>query len=186
MGWRSKSTDRARGSFFAKLDTLCYVAAMRWLILAVLCGSWCTPVAAQGSLFDGEWRVSYPCLLTGNECEGRSDVFILRLWSNGDRLCGHHLATAHLGNRVDEGDLVGSPTIIGTAQGTQATVAFRSAWGAAGHARLVLVDGRLRWHITESHETDEGAVSWLPDDATLARSKRSGPSALTCTAPAEK
>jgi hypothetical protein len=156
---------------------------MKWLILALLGGFWSTPIAAQGSLFDGEWGVSYPCLLTSNECKGRSDVFTLTLWSTGDRLCGDHLATGNLGNRVDEEDLIGSPSIIGTAQGTEATVAFRSAWGAAGHAQLALVDGGLRWHITESHETDQGAGSWLPSAATLMRSSGPGPSGLTCPAP---
>jgi hypothetical protein len=177
------SAGPSRCSLIAKADRMCYVAAMRWLTLALLVGFWSTPIAAQGSLFDGEWRVIHPCLLTSDECAGRSDVFTLWLWSAGDRICGDHLATGHLGNRVDEGNLVGSPSIIGTAQGAQAKVAFRSAWGATGHAMLALVDGRLVWHITESHQTDQGAGSWFPDDATLERSMGPGPSGLTCTAP---
>ncbi|MBV8474364.1 MAG: DUF1311 domain-containing protein, partial [Hyphomicrobiales bacterium] len=54
--------------------------------------------------FEGRWSETYPCNLDKEECGGRSDMFSLDLWSSGARLCGSHIATAHLGNRVDEND----------------------------------------------------------------------------------
>lgn len=152
---------------------------MRWSTLALVAGLWAAPVLANASPLDGEWRIEYPCSPSEPACEGRSDAVIIYLWSRGTRLCGGHMISAHWGNRVDGSDEMGGPSIFGTVTGTRATVAFRSAWGGSGHARLVLKDGQLHWHTTD---TGEG-TSWFPDDVTLIRSETPMRSAVACGAP---
>ncbi len=141
---------------------------MRGLLACLSCVSVAATATARTSSLDGTWHVNYPCLLSAAECQGRSDEFTLWFRSAGNHLCGDHLATAHLGDRVDEGDLIGSPSIVGTVTGAEASVTFKSTWGGTGHAQLSVQDGTLRWHVT-----DKDGIYWLPDDATLHRSKDS-------------
>jgi hypothetical protein len=94
---------------------------MNRLFLLLLITVGCSATAA--SPLDGEWTVVWSCKgateFYAERCaEGRRDYFTLDLYTDGKSLCGFHIATAHLGNRVDEGDLLdGRPTITGTANG---------------------------------------------------------------------
>jgi hypothetical protein len=143
------------------------MTAHRFLPFLLLIAS----ISASASPLDGEWEVIWSCKgATGAYSErcaqGARDHFLLDLWSTGKSLCGLHLATAHLGNRVDEGDLLdGGPTITGSIQGDIANVRFRSAWGATGTATIRVVGSRLHWAVLSQAEGE----SWLPDDAVLLR-----------------
>lgn len=119
--------------------------------------------------FDGRWSVTFPCNLTKDACAGRSDVFSLDLWSNGSRLCGNHLATANLGNRVDEND--GSlPSIVGTINGPSATIAFKSSWGGAGRAKVTRIGNRLFWQVIDQ----DNAGNWFPGEEILTKQPQPG------------
>jgi hypothetical protein len=87
--------------------------------------------ATETTGLDGVWKLSFPCAgATGvypERCAaGVRDYFVLELWSEGSCPCDFHLATAHLGNRLDEADRP-APSIVGTFSGTKANVAFESA-----------------------------------------------------------
>lgn len=120
------------------------------------------------SRWNGRWSVTFPCLLSKAECDGRSDVFDVDFWSRGSRLCGSHFVTAHLGNRVDgnDGD---RPSIVGTIDGPTATVAFKSSWGGSGHAKVIKIDDHLFWRIIDHDDVD----SWFPDEAVLTQQPKS-------------
>lgn len=99
--------------------------------------------------------------------EGVQDYFELDLWSDGDRLCGTHSATAHLGNRVDE-DEDWTPSVAGRINGDSAVVRFHSHWGAWGRAKISVLGGKLIWKVLDQ---DDG-VSWIPKQAQLTKTKR--------------
>jgi hypothetical protein len=128
------------------------------------------------SPFDGNWSATYPCTLGAAECRDRSaDLFNLELWSQGKNLCGTHLATAHLGDRVDENDSV-KPSISGTVRGNNAIVSFvSSSWGGSGHARLTISGKRLRWHTL-----DRLGTTWLPGDTMLTRDSANTSASQEC------
>jgi hypothetical protein len=125
--------------------------------------------SVAASPFDGEWEVIWSCEgATGvyaERCaEGFRDFFLLDLWTTANSVCGLHVSTGHLGNRVDEGDLLdGKPTVTGSVDGDVAKVGFRSAWGATGTATIRLEGSRLHWKVLAQHEGE----SWLPQDAVL-------------------
>lgn len=159
-------------------------------LLHVLAGFLCVagPAMGQGtqSTFDGEWEIIYPCTgATGpyiDRCEeGMRDVFNLRLTQQGQLVCGYHLVTGHLGNRVDEGDLgPPGPSINGTASGNVATLNYRSArTGEVGQATLTRKGNTVVWHALRPLNDD----NWFPDDAVLRKKKprsRSSPKPMNC------
>lgn len=120
--------------------------------------------------FDGEWAFTYSCeTATGayaDRCkQGSRDEFRLSLLQQGRRVCGYHLATGQLGNRVDEGDLAGpGPSVIGTATGNVVTLTFKSArTGEMGQATLIRDGDTIVWHVTQPLRED----NWFPNDAVL-------------------
>lgn len=135
------------------------------LLLALIVG-----FSASASPLDGEWEVVWPCNgATGvyaKRCaEGLRDYFSLELWTAGNSICGFHMATGHLGSRVDDGNLIdGEPTIKGVVDdGGIAKVEFRSAWGATGMATIRVAGSNLDWKILTITE----GQSWLPNEAVL-------------------
>jgi hypothetical protein len=115
---------------------------------------------------DGSWKATFPCSTNCTEGNGKSDSFVLDLWSSGARLCGTHLATAHLGNRVDEiDDADAPPSILGSIEGTVAEVTFKSGWGGSGHATIRVVGDQLRWQLAGRGE----GTFWFPSKAVLMR-----------------
>jgi len=141
--------------------------ANRLILLLPLIASF----SVAASPLDGEWKIVWSCEgATGayaERCaEGLRDFFLLDLWTTGNSICGSHIATGHLGNRVDEGDLLdGKPTVTGNVDGDVANVGFRSAWGATGTATIRLEGSTLHWKIL----TQTDGQSWLPQDAVLLR-----------------
>jgi hypothetical protein len=140
-------------------------------LLACLLMSWTSVSLAlpnDARSFVGVWEVTYSCKsdATGVYAEsckdGAFDYFQLNLQADGDRLCGLHSATAHLGNRVDE-DEGNEPSISGRISGNTASVTFQSSWGGTGQATLVRQGNMIRWKVT-SHDDQQ---SWIPMDATL-------------------
>jgi uncharacterized protein YecT (DUF1311 family) len=117
--------------------------------------------------FNGLWKLVYSCAdatgIYADRCKaGQQDYFEIRLWSDGNKLCGTHVATAQLGGKVDETD--GTPTsITGQIQQNSATVTFHSAWGGNGKASITRVGDTLRWKVISR---DDGQ-SWIPSEATL-------------------
>jgi hypothetical protein len=159
--------------------------SVRWLFvlgLAIRC------VTSSAAPLDGEWKFTWSCEgatgMYAEECaQGARDYFLLELWTEKDAVCGFHTATAPLGNRVDEGDLLdGNPTITGTVDGTSAKVTFRSAWGATGSATLQVEGDKLQWKILTQSE----GMSWVPKMATLDKQSPSIKAAVRkCQLPAE-
>ncbi|MHC6050360.1 hypothetical protein ACYT84_01085 [Ralstonia solanacearum] len=136
--------------------------------------------------FDGEWAVTHSCEgATGPYAErcaqGMRDVFHLSLLQQGRHVCGYHLATGHLGNRIDEGDLAGpGPSVMGTATGNVVTLTFKSArTGELGQATLIKDGDTIVWHVTQPLRED----NWFPDDAVLKKqSAAPGHPAMSCEA----
>lgn len=133
----------------------------------VLSASTSTALAADAQSFDGGWKVVYSCegatRVYAERCkEGARDYFELSLQTVGDRICGLHSATAHMGNRVDE-DEGNEPSISGKVSGNTASVTFHSNWGGAGQATLVREGNTIHWKII-SHDDQQ---SWIPMEATL-------------------
>lgn len=167
------------------MKTTCSVLIM----LAI--GYLATPVpaaAGNGKPFKGNWVLVYPCKnatgLYAERChQGARDMFSLYdLTQVGAQLCGYHLATAHLGNRVDEGDLSGNgPSIYGVVHGNVARIRFRSGrTGEIGHATLTRKADTLVWHVTKPLQRWE--ESWIPNDAVLRKDRRQPhPHELRCT-----
>lgn len=143
-----------------------------WLMLLATCLS----AQASQDRLQGDWQVVWSCKGAigsfADRCaEGDRDYFKLSLVVRDNHICGLHTATAHLGNRVDEGDLLdGKPTIEGVTSGLTANVNFRSAWGATGVAKIDLAAGKLHWHVITQSEGD----SWIPKDAVLIKQSESG------------
>lgn len=138
------------------------------VLMLVLAMASATTTAAA---LDGHWEAKFPCTaeaargLWAEKCaEAGGDYFELNLWSEGDRLCGTHAATAHLGNRVDE-DETWTPSIAGRMKDATAVVRFHSHWGAWGHAEVRVRRGKLFWKVLDQ---DDG-MSWMPDEAELKR-----------------
>jgi hypothetical protein len=133
------------------------------------------PVVAQSSSvsFDGNWSFLYSCeRATGvyaDRCaQGERDAFALYdLTQEAGQICGYHLATGHLGDRVDEGDLSGAgPSVYGTVRGNVAIVHFRSTLtGEVGKATITRTGDTLVWHVVQSLKGE----SWFPDGAVLSR-----------------
>lgn len=120
--------------------------------------------------FEGEWEIKYSCEGATEpyieRCrQGVRDVFNLSLIQQGQRVCGYHLVTGHLGNRVDEGDLgPPGPSVTGFASGNVATLNYRSArTEEMGQARLTRTGDTIIWHVLRPLHDD----NWFPDDAVL-------------------
>ena len=156
----------------------CLSIVTRWLFVLSLTVGCATNAAA--SPFDGKWSIEWPCegavgIYVEMCAQGSRDYFLLDLWTTGSAVCGSHIATAHLGNRVDDGgQLDGNPTLTGTMDGSSAKVEYRSAWGATGLATLQVEGDQLRWKVQSQSE----GVSWLPDDAVLKKLPLAGRTAL--------
>jgi hypothetical protein len=140
------------------------------LALLAVCSLWAGPGNAAST--DGQWKVVWPCTEASgpykDRCSNHSywDYFELDLWSEGDRLCGDHAATAHLQNKVDEtGDEMDGPSIRGDVTGDTARVSFRSPWGATGQATIRIDGDQLRWDII----TRDKGQSWIPEHEVLHR-----------------
>lgn len=125
--------------------------------------------SASASPIVGIWKKEYSCAeATGafeERCkQGERDVFMLAIRVNGDHVCGAHLATAQLGNRIDlvEG---WQPSMTGKINGKAATVQFHSAWGGTGTALLRVEGNTLHWKVSVK---DKGE-SWIPDGEELTR-----------------
>ncbi|MFM0644139.1 hypothetical protein PQR14_07390 [Paraburkholderia bryophila] len=130
------------------------------------------PAEASGA-FDGNWIFKYSCNGTtgvfADRCRrGEGDSFtLINLTESGNRVCGYHVATGYVQNKVDEGDLDGGgPSIYGAVSGDTATVRFRSAWnGAVGIATMTRRKGSIVWHVVKP--LTEQSV--FPDDAVLSK-----------------
>ena len=82
-----------------------------------------------------------------------AEEFELTLKQNGSKLTGYHFAVGQNGNKVDEADTKGEPSIIGTIEDNTAKIKFTSAFpdgNGKGTATLVLHHRRLYWKITSS------------------------------------
>jgi hypothetical protein len=139
--------------------------------------TWCS--LAVGSSFEGEWVIVWPCAgstgIYADRCaEGIRDLFVLDISVFEKKICGFHLASGQLGNKVDDGTMLdGNPTITGSIQKDLAKVVYRSAWGATGTAAIRVRGKKLYWTVlTESNDE-----SWFPSRAVL--TKRSGVSRKT-------
>lgn len=123
----------------------------------------------DASPFTGFWRKEYPCDgATGmyeERCNrGGRDVFELAIRAKNGSICATHVATAQLGNRVDE-DEDATPSLTGKSSGNTAALAYRGSRGGNGTATIHVDGDTLYWKITSK---DDGA-SWMPDDASLRR-----------------
>ena len=141
--------------------------------------------SAHGSPFDGEWKVIFDCTgATGIYAEkcarGNRDIFYLSLKSSEENICGSHLATAHLNNRVDSGEQAAGnkPTIIGSYKGNLATVKYQSALGGGGLAEMKIENSQLHWKVIE----EDTGRSWFPDEAILKKISSTQQSSLPCIA----
>lgn len=119
--------------------------------------------------FVGFWKKEYSCRQsTGtyqDMCkQGARDVFELAIAVNGDHVCIIHMATAQLGNRVDEADGP-EPSMTGKADGNGAMVQFHSSWGGTGTALLRVEGNVLYWKVRAKDDEE----SWIPDEAVLSR-----------------
>ena len=144
-------------------------AALPLLLLTLLL---CCRDSAAASAFDGLWEVRFSCDgATGVYAErcrqGQRDGFQLNLWSSTSRLCGLHMATAYLGNRVDEAGDPEDPSVQGALHQGFAIVHFRSSWGGQGSASLQRRGRQLVWQILA--QDPGGEPSWLPQRAVLSR-----------------
>lgn len=168
---------------------MCF-SLLRILLACLVPTLFFAPVSVQAesgninSPFDGAWHITYPCKgSTGvyeKMCaEGSRDYFELYFWSQGASICGTHSATGHLGNRIDEVD-GWTPSITGHIEGKAANIAFRSSWGASGHARISIKGNRLHWKMTDEIPNPvSGNLSWMPRDAVLPKVSGVNPKAPT-------
>lgn len=125
--------------------------------------------AASASPLVGFWKKEYACVGATEPSLSRCtpdqhDVFMLRIQAHGNLACVIHMATAQLGNRVDEGEGT-DPTMTGTIAGDAATVHFTSGWGATGTATLRVQGNQLVWKIT----AQDAGQTWMPKAETLTR-----------------
>jgi uncharacterized protein len=125
--------------------------------------------SASASPIVGIWKKEYSCVeATGifeERCKkGERDVFELAIQVNGAHVCIIHMATAGLGNRVDEVEDL-QPSMTGKVNGNVATVRFRSAWGGTGTAMLRVEGNSLHWKVNAKNKGE----SWIPDEAVLPR-----------------
>ncbi len=130
--------------------------------------------SASPATIDGLWQIEWRCnkeavKLNPERCLDRSDVFLLDLWSNGQHLCGYYMATAQLGNKVDESEE--TPSIKGRKYGTDAIVVFVNGDGVKGKASIKVLGNTLRWKIISQ---DKGS-SLLPSEAVLQRQSGDSP-----------
>lgn len=109
----------------------------------------------------GVWVQVYPCVK--NCADSFRDQFELRIQQTGIRVCGQHLSTAQMGNRVDEIEGSGF-SILGKVGGEGAEVYYSSSWGGKGRASMRIVDNILVWTVL-SHEGE----SWMPQQGWLIR-----------------
>lgn len=125
--------------------------------------------SGKASPFVGFWKKEFSCAGAtepfAERCkQGERDVFELAIQVNGDHVCILHMATAQLGNRVDEVEDL-KPSMQGEANGKVATVRFRSAWGGTGAAALRVDGNALHWSVSAK----DGGESWIPGEAVLQR-----------------
>lgn len=136
--------------------------------VGLLCAAGPTSGQTTQSSFDGEWEIIYSCAGATEpyieRCQqGVRDMFMLNLKQQGQFVCGYHLATGHLGNRVDESDQP-RPSVNGKANGAVATLTYRSGrTGEIGQATLTRNRDSVVWHVTRPLQDD----NWFPDDAVL-------------------
>ncbi|AOZ06275.1 hypothetical protein [Cupriavidus malaysiensis] len=131
--------------------------------------------------FTGDWSMIYSCEnATGvyaARCQQgiRDGFYLYKLTQEGRALCGYHLATGQMGNRIDDGYLSGEgPSIHGIIQGKTAEVEFRSGrTGEVGRAILTRDGDTLIWHVTRHIKTAE--ENWIPSDAVLQRAESKSP-----------
>jgi len=131
--------------------------------------------------FAGDWSIVYSCEnATGAYAErcrqgARDGFYLYKLTQEGRTLCGYHLATGQMGNRIDDGSLSGEgPSIHGTIRGKTAEVEFRSGrTGEVGRGTLTRNGDTLVWHVTRPLKTAE--QNWIPSDAVLQKSASKGP-----------
>lgn len=82
-----------------------------------------------------------------------AEEFELTLKQDDTKLTGYHFAIGQNGNKVDEADSTGEPSIIGTIKGNTARIEFTSAFpdgDGKGMATLVFRRRHLYWKITSS------------------------------------
>ncbi|KQW44671.1 MULTISPECIES: hypothetical protein [unclassified Roseateles] len=124
--------------------------------------------ATSASPIEGEWKVVFPCTnATGVYAErcadGERDYFWLGLQANGASVCGFHIATGQMGNKVDGADEV-APTIAGSLIGAAGQVSFLNARGAKGTAVVRLSGDQLEWRVLQ-----QSGTTWIPEHAVLTR-----------------
>ena len=105
-----------------------------------------------------------------------AEEFELTLRQNGDKLTGYHFAIGQNGNKVDEADTTGEPSIIGTIEDNTAKIKFTSAYpdgNGKGTAKIILHRRHLYWKITSS-----SGEYYLPLSATLKIKKQ--PAQIVC------
>jgi hypothetical protein len=140
---------------------------------------------AHGVGLGGDWRAEFPCEdATGpfaERCQqGARDSFTLHLVVDGKRICGIHMSTAQLGNKVDAIEDGPAPTLSGVMKGDAARVRFQSMWGGTGTAELRRVGATLEWRIVGHDDGDD----WLPSVARLVKIPSSAwGSNLNCSLP---
>jgi len=147
------------------------------------------PVAGHTAGFDGDWIITYDCSgATGpykDMCDqGVRDIFMLfSVTRHGDHICAYHLVTAHLGNRVDEGDLENpceGPSVCGTVRNNTAIVYFCSKrLKTPGKAKITYNphNDTLAWTLL-SPSNESG---WFPDRAVLKRYNKIKSRELDCS-----
>lgn len=125
--------------------------------------------SASASALVGFWKKEYSCAdatdMYQELCkQGVRDEFVLSIQVRGDHVCVIHLATAQMGNRVDEVDGL-APSMTGKAGANAATVHYASNWGGTGTATLRVDGNLLRWKVTAK----DGGETWIPQEETLTR-----------------
>ena len=101
-----------------------------------------TEYAQQSENFQGTWAWK-----KGDE------EFELKLKQDGTKLTGYHFAIGQNGNKIDEPDTTGEPSITGIIKGNTAKIKFTSAFpdgDGKGMATLVLRRRHLYWKIISS------------------------------------
>jgi hypothetical protein len=137
--------------------------------------------AAHVQPFNGDWTVTFSCEgATGVYAErckdGIRDSFVIAgLTQVEDRICGHHMASIQLGNKVDENGSVEMPSVEGVIDGGVAHVVFRTAADQEGKALMEIKEGMLYWKIIQGPE-----MSILPKVAILTRVKDSNYKPTKC------
>lgn len=117
-----------------------------------------TEYAQKSKKFQGTWA-----------WKKGAEEFELTLKQDGNKLTGYHFAFGQNGNKVDESDTTGVPSIIGTVKGSTAKIKFTSAFpdgNGKGMATLVLRRRHLYWKVTSS-----SGEHYLPLSAMLSLKK---------------